>query len=92
MTTVGDLDQLFADLPRPRAAERERRARFGLGLGFPPSPLLPIALVLAVAVVASAHALFFLWPVMFFLLLRLGLLRRAWWGRSHGWQGAYRQY
>jgi Domain of unknown function (DUF1707) len=90
-TTLGDLDQLFADLPRLRSPERERGPR-RLGL-WPPAFALPlIALLFAVAVVASAHALFFVWPLMFFLLLRFGLMHRGWAGRARSGPEAYRHY
>jgi hypothetical protein len=83
-------DQLFADLPRLRSPEGERRPRLGL---WPPAFALPlIALLFAVAVVASAHALFFIWPLMFILFLRSGLMRRSWWGRAHSGPEAYRHY
>lgn len=88
-TKLGDLDQLFSDLPRLRSPEDERRLRLGL---WPPAfAALPlIALLFAVAVVASAHALFFIWPLMFFLFLRSGLMRRCWWGRAPSGPEPYR--
>jgi DUF1707 SHOCT-like domain len=90
-TTLGELDQLFADLPRLRSPEGELRPR-RLGL-WPPAFALPlIALLFAVAVVASAHALFFIWPLMFFLFLRSGLRRRGWWGPARGAPEVYRHY
>jgi hypothetical protein len=90
-TTLGELYQLFADLPQLRSPDGERRSR---RLGpWPPAFALPlIALLFAVAVVASAHALFFIWPLMFFLFLRSGLMRRPWWGRARGGPEAYRHY
>jgi Domain of unknown function (DUF1707) len=89
-TTLGDLDQLFADLPRLRSPEGERGPRLGL---WPPVFALPLmALLFAVAVVASAHALFFIWPLMFFLFLRFGLMRRGWLGRPRSGPAAYRHY
>jgi hypothetical protein len=89
-TTLGDLDQLFADLPRLRSPEGERRPRFGV---WPPAFALPlIALLFAVAVVASAHALFFIWPLMFFLFLRSGPMRRSWWGRARSGPEQFRHY
>jgi Domain of unknown function (DUF1707) len=80
-TTLGDLDQLFADLPRLRSADDGRTARRG-ALWPPPFVFPLIPLLFAAAVVASAHALFFVWPLMFFLFLRFGLLRWWWWGRA----------
>jgi hypothetical protein len=89
-TTLGDLDQLFEDLPRLRSPEGGRGPRLGL---WPPAFALPlVALLFAVAVLASAHALFFIWPLMFFLFLRFGLMRRGWWGRARSGPEAYRHY
>src|SRR5215207_7121670 len=52
-TTLGDLDQVFADLPRLRSPEGERPPRrFGL---WPPALALSLIALFAVAVVASAH-------------------------------------
>ena len=90
-TTLGDLDQLFADLPRLRSPEGERPPR-RLGL-WPAALALPvIAPLFAVAVAASAHALFFVWPLMFFLFLRFAFMHRRWWGRVRGWPEGYRHY
>jgi hypothetical protein len=91
-TTRGDLDQLFGDLPRLRSPEAERPPR-RLGL-WPPAFAFPlIALLFAVAVAVSAHALFFIWPLMFFIFLRFGLFRRVWWGRARSWpEASYRHY
>jgi DUF1707 SHOCT-like domain len=87
-TTLGDLDQLFADLPRLRSPEGARRRG-----PWPPAFALPLVVLLfAVAVVASAHALFFVWPLMFFLLLRFAFMHRGWSGRPRGWPDAYRHY
>ena len=88
-TTLADLDQLFADLPQLRSPEGERRSR---RLGpWPPGFALPlIALLFAVAVVASAHALFFVWPVLFFIFLRFAFMHRVWWGRAGSWPEAHR--
>jgi Domain of unknown function (DUF1707) len=90
-TTLGGLDQLFADLPRLRSPEGGRRSlRLGL---WPPAFAVPlIALLFAVAVVTSAHVLFFVWPLMFFLFLRFRFMRKGWWGRPRGWPEAYRHY
>jgi hypothetical protein len=90
-TTLGDLDQLFADLPRLRPpGDKRRPPRLGL---WPPAFALPlIALLFAVAVVASAHALFFVWPLMFFLFLRFGFMRRGWSARARSWPQAFRHY
>lgn len=90
-TTLGELDQLFVDLPRLRSPEGERRPR-RLGL-WPPAFALPlIALLFAVALVASTHALFFAWPLMFFLFLRLGFISQGRWGRTRSWPGAFRRH
>jgi len=80
-TTLDELDQLFADLPRPRSPEGPGRpTRWRQAFAFP-----SIALLFAVAVVASAHALFFVWPLMFFLLLRLRFMGGAWWWHRRSW-------
>jgi hypothetical protein len=89
-TKLGDLDQLLTDLPRLRVPEGERRPRLGLR---PPALALPlIALLFAVAVVASTHALFFVWPLMFFLFVRFAFVHVRWWGRARSWPEAYRHY
>jgi Domain of unknown function (DUF1707) len=90
-TTLGELDQLFADLPRLRSPERERQPK-GHGLWAPAFALPLIALLFAVAVATSAHALFFVWPLIFFLFLRFGFMHRAWWWRSRSRPEAYRHY
>jgi DUF1707 SHOCT-like domain len=90
-TTLGDLDQLFADLPRLRSPEDQRRPQ-RLAL-WPPTFALPlIALLFAFAVVASTHELFFIWPLMFFLFLRFGVLRRSWSGRARSAPEPYGHY
>jgi DUF1707 SHOCT-like domain len=90
-TTLGELDQLFADLPRLRSSDGERRP-WRLGL-WPPAFALPlIALLLAAAVLASAHALFFIWPLMFVLFLRFGIMRRGSWGSARSWPEPFRHY
>jgi Domain of unknown function (DUF1707) len=90
-TTLGELDQLFTDLPRLGSSENRRRPpRLRL---WPPAFALPlIALLFAVAVVASSHALFFVWPLMFFLLLRFRFTRRGWSGRAYSSPEAFRHY
>lgn len=86
--TLGDLDRLFADLPRLRAPERER-----------PRPLSPwsasigiriLVAILVVAVLGSAHVLWPVWLVMIFLFFRLG--RRRSWARAGGWPESRRHY
>jgi len=89
-TTLGDLDQLFGDLPRLRAPDGERRSR--RAWAWPPVAAFPILLValVAIAVVTSTHFLWFLWPLMFFLFFPFG--RRGYWGRSRGWPEPWRRY
>ena len=88
-TTLGELDQLFADLPRLGSPEDQRRPRRP-GI-WPPAFTFPLlAVLLALAVVASVHGLFFIWPLMFFLFLRFGFMRRRGWGS--GWPEPYRHY
>jgi uncharacterized membrane protein len=89
--TLGDLDQLFADLPRLRAPADDRRPR-RLPL-WPPAFALPvIAVLVAVALVTSAHVLWLVWPLMFFLFLRFRFARRRWWWHARGWPEPWRQY
>jgi hypothetical protein len=90
-TTLGDLDQLFADLPRLRSPEGGRRPLW-LGLRPPTFAVALIALLFAVVVVTSAHILVFVWPLMFLLFLRLRSMRGGWWGRPRGWPEADRHY
>jgi hypothetical protein len=90
-TTRGELDQVFADLPRLRSPEGERRPR-RLGLWPPAFVLALLALLFAVPVLASGHALFFLWPLMFLLFLRFAFMHRGWSRRAPGWPEAYRHY
>ena len=72
-TTLGDLDQLFGDLPRLRAPEGERRPpRFWVW-----RPAVAVAIVAALAVVTSAHGLWLVWPLMFFLFF--GFVRGGYW-------------
>lgn len=89
--TLGDLDQLFADLPRLRSTGGEQQSwrLRSWGRGFP-FPL--IALLLAFAFVASATIPFFVWPLMLFLVFRFRFMRRRWWGRERRWPEAYRYY
>jgi uncharacterized membrane protein len=87
--TLGDLDQLFGDLPRLRTPEGERRPR-PRGL-WPPVFGFPIvALLVAVAVVTSAHVLWLLWPLMFFLFFRFRF--GGYWRRSRGWPEPWHRY
>lgn len=80
-TTLGDLDGLFADLPRARVPEHERRHP-----AWTAPLLIPILAVLAViAVATSAHGLWLAWPLMFFLFFRF--TRRGFGWRSRGWPG-----
>jgi Domain of unknown function (DUF1707) len=87
-TTLGDLDQLFGDLPRLSAPEAERRpARLRV---WPPAVAFPIvAALVAIALVTSAHALWLAWPLMLFLFFRLRGPRH--W-RSHAWPEPRRRY
>jgi uncharacterized membrane protein len=85
-TTLGDLDQLFGDLPRFRTPEGQRR---------PPRlwvwrPVVLIAIIAAIAVITSAHVLWLAWPLMFFLFFRF-VLAGYWW-RGRGWPMPPRHY
>jgi len=85
--TVGDLDQLFTDLPRLPEDERRRQRPWawppGLGVA------IVVALV-AIAAVTSAHVLWLAWPLMFFVFFRF--VRRGHRGRPPAWPGALRRY
>jgi hypothetical protein len=82
--TLGDLDQLFVDLPRLRPPDGERRPR-GPWL-WPPAFAFPIvATLVAIAVVSSAHVLWLAWPLMFFVFFRFARLGH--WRRMRGWPG-----
>lgn len=77
--TLGDLDRLFADLPRLRTVQEERPLR-----AWPSSIGLRIALVfLAIALLASVHFVWIVWLLMIFLFFRLA--RRGHWSHSRGW-------
>jgi uncharacterized protein DUF1707 len=82
--TLGDLDQLFGDLPRLRVPDGERRPpRPWI---WPPAFAFPIvATLVAIAVVTSAHVLWLAWPLMFFVFFRFA--RVGHWRRTRGWPG-----
>jgi len=88
-TTLGDLDQLFGDLPRLRAPEGERQPRrFSM---WPPAFVVPIVAALAaVAALTSAHFLWLAWPLMLFVFFRF--VRRGYWWRSRAWPDPWRRY
>jgi hypothetical protein len=82
--TLGDLDQLFGDLPRLRAPDSERRPR--PARLWPPAFAFPIvATFVAIAIVTSAHGLWLVWPLMFLVFFRFG--RLGYWRRTRGWPG-----
>lgn len=88
-TTLGDLDRLFADLPRLRMPEDERRPR--RPWVWPPAAAIPIvATLVAIAVATSAHVLWLAWPLMFFLFFRF--VRRDYSWRSRGWPEPWHRY
>ena len=81
-TTLGDLDQLFGDLPRLAAPDGDRRPQ-RLWV-WPRAAAFPlVAALVAIAVVTSAHVLWLAWPLMFFVFFRFA--RRDHWWRSRGW-------
>ncbi len=87
-TTLGDLDQLFGDLPRLRAPEGARRPR--RLRTWPPAFVVPIvAALLAIALVTSAHLLWLAWPLTLFLFFRFA--RRGYRSRSRGWPEPWRR-
>jgi hypothetical protein len=66
-TTLGDLEELFEDLPPLRMHERERRRH---RRGSPTVALLFLAVIIAMAAATAAHGPWLLWPLMFFLFFR----------------------
>jgi Flp pilus assembly protein TadB len=88
-TTLGDLDQLFRDLPRIPAPQGDRRPRGSRGWSSAFAVTIVAALV-AIAVVTSAHFLWLVWPLMFFLFFRSVGRRHRW--RSRGWPEPTRRY
>jgi hypothetical protein len=87
-TTLDELDQLFADLPRLRSAGGPGRlSRWRPAFASPFT-----ALLFAVAVLLSAHALFLVWPLMFFLFFRFRFMGRASWWHGRSWPEASRRY
>lgn len=83
-TTVGDLDQLFTDLPRLPVGGGERGGRRPRPTAWPPPVALAIVVTLAaIAVVSSAHVLWLVWPLTFFVFFRF--VRRGYGGRPRGW-------
>lgn len=83
--TLGQLDALVSDLPRPiersarGASPQFRLARWRL------APLVPILLVLIVASAAAGHHVFWLWIPLMFLFWRMA------WGRPRRWSSAVRR-
>lgn len=73
-TTIGELDQLFADLPRlPQGDRRRQRARV-----WPPAVAIAIiATLVAIGAVTSMHVLWLAWPLMFFVFFRFVRLTRS---------------
>jgi Flp pilus assembly protein TadB len=87
--TLGDLDQLFRDLPRTPAPQGDRRPR--RFWAWPPAVAVTIvAALVAIAVVTSAHLLWLAWPLMLILFFRFA--RRGYWWRSRGWPEPRRRY
>jgi hypothetical protein len=79
--TLGELDQLFTDLPRVRGPEDEQRRRLSV---WPPAIVAPLLAALVVlAIVTSGHALWIVWPLMFILFFRFA--RRGYGWRSRSW-------
>jgi hypothetical protein len=87
--TLGELDQLFGDLPRLRAPEDQRRPR-RRWVG-PPAVAIPIvAALVAIAALSSAHVVWIAWPLMFFLFFRF--VRRDHWWRARGWPEPWQRF
>ncbi|HET8528704.1 MAG TPA: DUF1707 domain-containing protein [Gaiellaceae bacterium] len=68
--TVAELDRLVDDLPRPRARQGPAPRRL-------PPVLALLALAAVLAAVTHGHA-FVVFPLLFFLVLRLGRRRPRW--------------
>jgi hypothetical protein len=64
--TRGELDALTADLPGPRRRHDRGRPR---GVPFP-FPLVPIVLLVALAATTHMHALWLVFPLLFFTFFR----------------------
>ena len=72
--TVSELDSIVVDLPHPRRRSSQTRARSR------PQPyvLLPLALVVLVVVLATTTRTFFLFPLLFFVVMRFAWRRPRW--------------
>jgi hypothetical protein len=83
--TIGELDELIADLPR-QDERYERRpsvlAPRHLRLG----PLVPLLIALIVLSAAIGHTLFWLWIPLVFIFLRI-----SWWRHRGPWAGVRRR-
>jgi hypothetical protein len=89
-TTLADLDELFADLPRTRSRPAGDVARGGPRM-WPIVFVAPIvAMLVAVSIFTAAHVLWIIWPLTFFLVTRLMYGGRRW--RSRGWIDAPRRF
>jgi hypothetical protein len=81
--TVGELDQLVIDLPRPD--DQVQRPSLGW---FVPWRLARLAVILIALIVVSAaigRHVFLLWIPLLFIFWRM-----SWWGRRRSWAGARR--
>jgi hypothetical protein len=90
-TTVGDLEQLFSDLPRLPEGRGESERRRRRPTAWPPGLAVAIVVTLvAIAAVTSAHVLWLAWPLVFFVVFRF--LRRGHWGRPPAWPDPWRRW
>jgi|1186.fasta_scaffold668918_2 hypothetical protein len=87
--TLGELDQLFGDLPRLHAPEDQRRSR---PRSFHPRAIaiLIVAALVAIASVTSAHIVWLAWPLMFFLFFRVVHRDHRW--RARGWPEPWQRF
>ncbi len=83
--TLGELDELFGDLPRaePRGPEMGRTDR-----GFRPSwrlaAIVPvIAALIVLSILTGAHVVWFAWPLFFLFFGPFGRWRRPGFGSDH---------
>ena len=83
--TVGELDELVTDLPRPDERDERRSLGWFLPARSRLAPLAPILIALIVISAAIGHTLFWLWIPLLFLFWRM-----FWWRQRRSWAGARR--
>ncbi len=83
--TVGELDELVTDLPRPDEPAERSSAAWLRPRPLRVVPLAPILIVLIVVSAVTGHHLFWLWVPLLFVFWRM-----SWWHRRRSWAGARR--